>query len=253
MKRYTSVLLLFCFLTGFAGAQELYKTKRMELIGGAGTSQFFGDIGGYSQNENILGLKDFILNQTRFNIEGALRYRIIPEFSVKLGLTFGMFHAVDKKGSNETREMEATTTFFEPVVTGEYYFIKSNKENSYSYLKGRSRRGTFFSYIDIYAFTGIGGLAYSVKGNDVLIEAGMKNGGFTAVIPVGIGSNYLFNPDYSLGVELGGRYSFSDYLDGYSSQYSKSNDVYYFLTFTFTYKIPTKQNGMPKFLSKRRF
>jgi hypothetical protein len=253
MKRYLAVLLLFCFFAGFAEAQELYKRKRMEAVAGVGTSQFFGDIGGFSQTQNILGLKDIILNQTRFNIEGALRYRIMPEFSVKLGLTFGMFHSIDTKGSNETRGMEATTTFFEPVVTGEYYFIKSKQENRYTFSKGRNMRGSFFSYVDIFAFTGIGGLSYHVKGNDVLVASGMVNGGFTAVIPVGVGANILVHPDYTLGMELGGRYSFSDYLDGYSSQYSKSNDVYYFLTFTFTYKITTMQNGMPKFLSKRKF
>jgi len=253
MKRYISVLLIFCFFTGFAHSQELFKTKRMEAIGGAGFSQFFGDIGGYSKTENILGLKDFILHQTRFNIEGGLRYRIIPEFSIKLGLTFGMFHAIDSKGSNESRGFESTTTFFEPVVTGEYYFIKSTQENKYSYSKGKSVGGSFFSFMDIYAFAGFGGLSYSVKGNDALVSSGMTKGGFTAVIPIGLGANYLVSPDYSLGIELGGRYSFSDYLEGYSSQYSKSNDVYYFLTFTFTYKIPTMQNGMPKFLSKRKF
>ncbi len=248
-----SGLLFFCLFTGFAQSQELFKTKRMEVIGGAGISQFFGDIGGFSQTVNILGLKDFILHQTRFNIEGALRYRVIPEFSIKLGFTFGMFHAIDSKGSNESRGLEATTTFFEPVVTGEYYFIKSTQENKFSYSKGKRVNGSFFSFMDIYAFTGFGGLSYSVRGNNALVSAGMVKGGFTAVIPVGLGANYLISPDYSFGVELAGRYSFSDYLDGYSSQYSKSNDVYYFLTFTFTYKIPTMQNGLPKFLSKRKF
>jgi len=32
----------------------------------------------------------------------------------------------------------------------------------------------------------------------------MTDGGFTAVVPVGIGVNFATNPDYSLGVELGG-------------------------------------------------
>jgi hypothetical protein len=253
MKRYLAVLLLSCFFAGISDSQELFKTKRMEAVGGVGMSQFFGDIGGYSQTENILGLKDIILNQARFTIEGALKYRIISEVSIKLSLNGGMFHAIDTKGSNENRGMEATTIFFEPALTGEYYFIKSKQEDKYSFSKGKSRRGSFFSFMDFYAFTGIGGLSYHVKGNDVLVAAGMVNSGFTAVIPMGIGVNLLVFPDYNFGVELGGRYSFSDYLDGYSPQQSKSNDVYYFLTFTFTYKIPTQKNGMPKFLSKRKF
>ena len=88
----------------------------------------------------------------------------------------------------------------------------------------------------------------------MLIESpNFKKSGFTAVIPVGIGVNLLFKPEYNLGVELGGRYSFSDYLEGYTSQYSSSNDVYYFLNVTFTYKITTNAKGWPFFLSKSRF
>jgi hypothetical protein len=254
MKRYLAILLLFCFFGGFALSQEFYKRKRMEAVAGAGISQFFGDIGGYSQTSNVLGFKDIIFHQTRFNVEGALKYRIINEVSLKLALTFGMFHAIDEKGSNENRGFEATTTFLEPVLTAEYCFIKSSKENSYLYSKGRrSRFNSIMESLDVYFFTGIGGLSYHVKGNDALVAYGMVDGGFTAVIPVGVGANMLVNPDYSFGLELGGRYSFSDYLDGYTSQYSKSNDVYYFLTFTFTYRIPTKRNGIPEFLSKRKY
>ena len=89
--------------------------------------------------------------------------------------------------------------------------------------------------------------------NAALAAAGLTNSGFTGVIPVGLGVNLLFKPEYNLGLELGGRYSFSDYLDAYTSQQSSSNDVYYFLNVTFTYKINTSANGLPSFLSKSRF
>lgn len=51
----------------------------------------------------------------------------------------------------------------------------------------------------------------------------------------------------NFGIELGGRYSFSDYIDKYTSIYSKANDVYYFLTFTLSVKLPTAHNGLPAF------
>lgn len=255
MKRNLTILLIFFLFAGIAKSQELFKRKRMEAIAGLGTSQFFGDIGGFSKTVNILGLKDISFRQTRFNIEGALKYRILSNVSVKLGLSFGMFHATDTRGSNETRGMEASTLFFEQALTGEYYFIKSEKENSYLYTKGRggSRFRTLMSSLDIYAFTGIGGLAFNVKENALLASKGFPDSGYTGVIPVGIGLNVLAFPEYIFGFELGGRYTFSDYLDAYTSQYSKSNDVYYLLTFTLSYRIPTKINGMPSFLSKKRF
>ena len=67
------------------------------------------------------------------------------------------------------------------------------------------------------------------------------------MIPVGIGTTLVYSPNYNFGVEFGGRYSFSDNLDGYTSQYSSSNDVYYFLNFTITYKLKTGPNGLPSF------
>lgn len=254
MKRSLIIVTLFCFLVQISQAQELWKRKRYEAIAGIGTSQFFGDIGGFTKGENILGLKDISFKQTRLNLSGGLRYRILPEVSVKLNLTYGMLHATDERGSNEGRAFEARTSVFETSVTGEYYFIKSKKEGSILFLKGRKTRFTsVLSSLDVYAFTGLGALSFSVKGNDALVTYGMVDGGFTPVIPVGIGVNMLIKPDYNFGLELGGRYAFSDYLDGYTSQYSRSNDVYYFLSFTFTYKILVGRNGLPEFLNKRRF
>jgi hypothetical protein len=254
MKRSLVAVILLCLITQVSKTQELWKQKRYEAIVGIGTSQFFGDIGGFTKTENILGLKDISFKQTRFNINVALNYRILKQVSAKLSLTYGMFHATDERGSNEARSLEARTSFFEPALIGEYFFIKSEKENSYLFGKGRRTKfRTIMSSLDIYAFTGIGGLSYNVKGNEKLKAFGMKTSGFTAVIPAGIGLNLLIMPEYNFGLELGGRYAFSDYLDGYSSQYSRSNDVYYFFNFTFTYKIRTGRNGLPAFLNKRRF
>lgn len=253
MNRSLVVVILFCFVTQLSQAQ-LWKQKRYEAIVGLGTSQFFGDIGGYTKTENILGLKDISFKQTRFNINVALRYRILDNVGVKLSFTYGMFHATDERGSNEGRALDARTSFFEPALIGEYYFIKSKKENSFLFSRGRKTPvKSIMSSLDIYAFTGIGGLSYNVKGNDKLDTYGYKTSGFTAVIPVGVGVNMLVMPDYNFGLEIGGRYTFSDYLDGYTSQHSSSNDVYYLFSFTFTYKIRTGRNGLPAFLNKSRF
>jgi hypothetical protein len=134
---------------------------------------------------------------------------------------------------------------------GEYYFIKNRTEDSYLFSKGRSRTGGLFGLFDFYVFTGVGGLNYTVKPNDNLnnkmVSNGVKPGGFTPVIPVGLGSNMVFSPDFNFGFEIGGRYSFSDNLDGYSSQYSSSKDVYYFVNITVTYKMKTGPNGLPSF------
>jgi hypothetical protein len=247
MKRSILIILLFCLLAPLSEAQ-LWKLKRYEAVVGLGPTFFFGDIGGYSIGKNILGLRDLTYLQTRFDINFNLKYRINDDLNARLSLTYGFLHATDARGSNETRGYEASISILEPAIIGEYYFIKNRTENSWLFSK---RRGPvlkgFFKSLDFYAFTGIGGLIYSIRGNDKLINHGIDPGGFTAVIPVGLGTVLIYSPDLNFGLELGGRYSFSDNLDGYTSQYSSSNDVYYFFNFTITYKLKTGPNGLPSF------
>jgi hypothetical protein len=247
MKRSFLALLLICFVVSFTDAQ-IWKQKRYELVVGIGPSFFFGDIGGYSQSKNILGIRDITLKQTRFDFNANFKYRITQTVNIRLSLATGLLYATDSRGSNESRGLAATTTIFEPSLIGEYYFIKNKAEDSYLFTKG-DKPGFigFLKSLDFYAFTGIGGLGYSINPNSKLESIGINKGGFTAVIPVGLGATLVYTPNFNFGVELAGRYSFSDNLDGYSPQYSRSNDVYYFFNFTITYKLNTGEKGWPSF------
>ena len=245
MKRAILFTLLFSLL-GSVSHGQLWKMRRWEAMGGVGPSLFFGDIGGFSRTKNVLGIRDMSLRQTRFNINGNLKYRITREFNARVSLTYGLLHGTDLRGSNEERGFEFSTSIFEPSVIGEYYFLKNSNENSYNFLKGRRDvLKQIFNSIDLYAFTGIGGVSFKVKGNDALADYGIESGGFSAVVPVGVGATIVYTPQLNLGMEIGGRFAFSDYLDGYTSQYSKANDVYYFVNFIFSYKLRTGRNGLP--------
>jgi hypothetical protein len=241
MKRTGVFILLFCFLVPYSEAQ-IWKRKRYQVTLGIGSAQLLGDIGGYSNDKNLLGLKDISIRQNRVNLNVNLKYRITHDFSVRLSLTGALLHASDVKGSNELRGFESSVTLFEPALLAEYYFIKSRAEKTY--LISKSRMG-FFKFLDFYAFTGIGGAAYASQGNDKLIARGIAPGGFTAVIPAGLGTNLVYSPVLNFGLELGARYALSDNIDGYHSQYSSINDVYYFFNFTFTYKLKTGANKWP--------
>jgi hypothetical protein len=247
MKRFILVILFICLLVQFSAAQ-IWELKRYEVIAGLGTSHFFGDIGGYSRNKNIAGLRDLSINQTRFNVNANLRYRITQNFSTRFSLTYGLFHATDMRGSNEERGFEAGISIIEPALLLEYYFIKNKAESSYLFTKGRAgSKGGLLKSLDFYVFSGFGGLYYNINANQKLRIQGLDPSGFTAVVPVGLGTSLIFSPNINFGVEFSGRYSFSDNLDGYTSQYSNSNDVYYFLNFTVTYKLKTAANGLPSF------
>jgi hypothetical protein len=247
MKRVLIIIMAFYILSPSANAQ-LWKLSRLELTGGIGTTQFFGDIGGYPNSKNILGLKDFTLRQTRFNINTSLRYRIAETFSARINLMYGIFHSTDARGSTIKRGYEEKTTFFEPSLIGEYYFIKNKGENSFVYLKGKnSILKSLFQSLDFYIFAGVGGLAYTVSPNTLLAAQQLKKSGFTEVVPLGIGTSMIFSSKINFGVELGGRFTFDDYLDGYTDNLSINNDVYHILSFTLTYKINTGKKGFPMF------
>jgi hypothetical protein len=251
MKRSVLIILLFCVLAPLTEAQ-LWKMRRYEASAGLGPSLFFGDVGGYSKTKNILGLRDMSFLQTRFNINASLKYRISQDINARLSLTYGLLRATDIRGSNENRGFETSISIFEPALIGEYYFIKNRAESSYLFTKGRGvSLGRIFRSLDFYLFTGFGGVSFSGKPNDLLrakqVSEGFKTRGFTAVIPAGLGTSLVYSPNLNFGIEVGGRYTFSDNLDGYTSQYSSSNDVYYFFNFTIAYKLKTGPNGLPSF------
>lgn len=245
MKRSLLLALIICLSAQMADAQ-LWKLKRWEAEFGLGPSFSFPDIGGYTSGKNFLGFKDISYHQTRFNVSGSLKYRISRTANTRLSLGYIMLHSTDDRGSNEGREFESTTNIFEPSMMFEYYFVKNKYESSYLFLKGKSL-WALLSSLDFYAFAGFGGAVYNVKGNDALEQVGLPSSGFAPVIPGGVGATLIFTPNLNFGVELGGRYAFTDYLDGYTSQYSKSRDVYYLLNFTVTYKLKTSPKGLPSF------
>ena len=246
MKRSLLVVIILCFAVQFSNAQ-LWKLRRWEAQFGVGPSFSFPDIGGFSIGDNFLGFRDLSYRQTRFDINGSVRFRLSRTLNTRLSLTYAMLHATDIRGSNEGREYESNTSLFEPALLVEYYFIKNKYESSYLFMKGKSL-WALLSSLDFYGFAGIGGVDFNVKGNDALIERGMTNSGFAAVIPGGVGATLIFNPNLNFGLEFGGRYAFTDYLDGFDPPVvSKVNDVYYFLNFTVTYKLKTSPKGLPSF------
>jgi len=249
MKRPLLILFLFCLVSQFSEAQ-LWKMKRYEASAGVGPTFFFGDVGGYSIGENILGLKDVTFQQIRLNLDLSVKYRITQSITARFSFSTGLLKATDERGSNEGREFEASTFYYQPALIGEYYFIKNRSENSYLFVSsGKKFLKTLINSLDFYAFTGIGGMGYSVDGNEKLVNNpnGFDSGGFTPVIPIGVGTSLIYTPAINMGIEFGGRYTLSDGLDGYTSQYSSANDVYYFLNFVVTYKMKTGRNGLPTF------
>jgi hypothetical protein len=238
------IILILLFLFSPGTDAQLWKLNRYEVSGGIGTTQLFGDIGGYSNDKNILGLRDLTLRNTGFNLNSGVKYRITEGISVRIGIASGLFHSSDIGGSYSARAFEEKTIFFEPSLTGQYCFIKNHKENSRLFIKGEKR---FFQKIlysfDLYTFTGFGGLMYKIIPNGELSENTTATNGFTAVLPLGIGFSFVYSSKINFSAEYGARFTFSDNIDGFSSVHSTANDIYHIVNFIVSYKINTGKMG----------
>ncbi|MDR2887757.1 MAG: DUF6089 family protein [Bacteroidales bacterium] len=241
MKRLY-LLFLFLLLVGHGAWAQFWQSKRLEATAGLGPTFFFGDVGGFSNGTNALGFKDFTFLQTRADFDVSLKYRLKEDINIRLSLSGGQFNATDRRGSNNWRELQSSTEFFRPAVMGEYYLVKNRIEGSYMFQrKGQRMAVGFKDAIDFYVFAGIGGMSYSVEANAALEERvkDFDSDGFAVVVPVGAGTKYVYSQRFDFGAELCGHYIFSDNIDGYTSQYSKHNDVYYSLNFFVVCKINT--------------
>ncbi len=263
MVKRLIVMCMMVLMTAPFVSGQLWKMKRYEAMAAIGTSQFYGDIGGFTIGENALGLKDITFKQTRFSVNTSFRYFFTDNIAGRLSFTFAMTHADDARGSNSDGRLYETSSFiYEPALFGEYYFVRNRERNSFLFQTYRYRRANrlsdFFRSVDVYALTGIGGAGYNVfYGNDRIQERWdndptLKTKGFTAVIPLGIGAKVAFDPNLLMGVEFTGRYALSDYLDGYTSRFSKRNDVYHTFSVTVNYRIRTASSGLPSFRFRRQ-
>lgn len=245
MKRLL-VFFIVAFLFNVSVDAQVWRMKRYEAILGIGTSHYFGDIGGWSKDENILGLRDFNLTQTRPNIYFGFRYKLYENLALKLNLIFGYLHGDDSGGANESRNFKFYTAIFEPSFQVEYAFIKEKEAMSYLMMKGRGM-SQFNPSLSSYVFLGLGGAFFNITEKENLQYFNLEYSPVALVVPLGIGLKLGLNTNWSIGFELGGRFTTSDYLDGYTSEYSESKDVYFFGVLNMVYKIKTAANGLPVF------
>jgi hypothetical protein len=228
---------------------QRWKLLRYEVIGGIGAASYFGDIGGSASSSNLYGLGDISILNTRPAIMIGARYKIQDNLCVKTSFIFAFLHGNDAGSKLDTRKLYFNSTLFEPSAQVEYYFIP--EERRYMSAASINRKGMINNYsrISAYGFLGLGGAFFSPKlQGDVSQQKSSEISGYskmTMVIPFGLGVKYAIDSRSSINFELGRRYVFSDFIDGFNSEYSKSKDVYYFGIFSYSYKLKTNRKGLP--------
>ncbi len=254
-KRYIFLLLILVFIAT-AGYGQRWKLQRYELTLGLGVANYFGDVGGSMDDNNWLGLKDLEINNSKPAYSLRMLYWYRENIATKLNFTYGKLQGSDANSKLENRNMNFQTSIFETSFQVNYRFFKSDRV----YRSGTifNRRGMLnnFSTFQSYAFTSLGAVFFNTEGipdhilaqrpDDVNLDKRMA-----LIAPVGIGMVYVLNANWQIGLEFGGRFTLTDYLDGFKTQWSKANDVYSLTLLQVTYRIKTKRNGFPDFSDLR--
>jgi Domain of unknown function (DUF6089) len=147
------------------------------------------------------------------------RYHINPKIAVSMTFTGGtIIGGVGKNSFASGLSMKAN--FIEVTGRAEWYLFGKALKNE---------RKTGITLPMPYAFAGIG---YGVtnpevfKGQEIQIPEGGKSSGFVAM-PIGLGLRLKLPDEFTIGAELGLRFTNTDYLDGVSKLGNPNNrDTY---------------------------
>ncbi|MBN2669723.1 MAG: outer membrane beta-barrel protein [Bacteroidales bacterium] len=297
------IFLLLILLGFFVQSQAQYSTRwkryRYELVYGLGATNFLGELGG-ADKVGTNFIRDFEFSMTRPAITLGLRYKILEKLSTKVSLNYGVLRG-DDRTTDETYRHNRNLNFYAHLVEFgghiEYSVVREKIGHRYNLRRVRGLKGF---KLNTYFFTGIAGFYFNpygkhpVTGEWVALQPlgtegqGMvgsreKYSRFQLAIPFGIGFKYGLNREWSIGLELGARKTFTDYIDDVSTTYydnaklaavnplaaemadpslgevqgqaganqqrgdPKDYDSYMFLTITVNYKLKTTRSGLPKF------
>ncbi|MDD2277877.1 MAG: DUF6089 family protein [Bacteroidales bacterium] len=251
MKRIIATFIAVLSITGLSFSQQ-WKTAPLELYGGISNLLYFGDIGGASSESSLMGIKDFRFSKIRPGITLGARYQVMKPLTLRASYTLGVLTQSDLNSRNESRNFAFRTLINEFTIGAEFYIIPESDENYYySIMQIRGGLRHYKQPFSLYATLGAGALLFNVTPKEDLVTSPRFNDtkSFTMVIPVGIGCKYAIMPKISIGAELLLRLTTTDFIDGYTSQFSESNDLYYSLNIKVNYKIQKSRRrniGLPR-------
>jgi opacity protein-like surface antigen len=246
--RFSKIIILALGLVFTVSAMhaQKWKLRRYEAIAGIGTAHYFGDIGGTADENNLFGLKDIELFNTRPSIYLGARYKIRQNIAVKTNFIFGMLKGDDEGSKNNERNFAFTTNIFEPSAQVEFSIISEEQKFRSTAMFNKQGMLNNYSQFNVYGFAGIGAvMAWPKAKKDFVDRYDPDHSKVGLAFPLGVGVKYIFSSSLSVGLEFGGRITTTDYIDGYTSQYSEANDIYYFAVFNAIYRLKTSRNGLP--------
>jgi hypothetical protein len=231
MKR-NIILFTVCLLPFFTNAQR-WKKARYDFVGGIGSTTFLGELGGANQIGTHF-VKDLEFSQSRPCLSAGIRYRLSEYLAARANLAYGRLKGDDKKTTEafrNFRNLNFVSNVFEFSMHMELAITKEQSGHRYRLRGVKGRRGY---EIYTYVFGGIGVLYHNPKavtaGGKVALQPLHTEGQgliptrkpykrVQICIPAGVGFKYTLKKRWGVGLEIGVRYTFTDYMDDVSTTY----------------------------------
>lgn len=235
-------LLLFLFavlmLPKESEAQR-WKRRRYEMSFGIGASNFLGDLGGANQIGTHY-FRDLEWTETGMAASLGLRYKLSEYFALNTHITYGRIAGDDKlteEPFRHYRNLNFHSVLWEYNINFEAAFQKEQIGHIYRIKRVRGQKAY---ELYTYGFAGIGVFYYNPKteyqGQEVELRPlhtegqGLPGGPgeyslIQFCIPVGIGFKYTIDQNWGVGLEIGVRKTFTDYIDDVSTVYYDQKEL----------------------------
>ena len=202
-----STLITFCLFACITTVNaQILDNFHVNLF--AGTSNYQGD----------LQDKRFTFSQSHFAGGVGISYDLSDRFSIRSGITLGKLSGDDKFGRNSRRNLNFSSNLTEVNLGLEYYITRLQDHSLTPYVFA----GIAMYHFNPYTFD-TSGTKYFLKPLSTEGEGfidGKSNYNLTQLaIPFGAGVKLSLSDNINVGVEMGLRKLFTDYLDDVSTRY----------------------------------
>ncbi len=215
------------------------KKPRPEFIIGLGASNFLGELGGANQIGTFF-VRDLEFKATRPSAQIAIRYKFSNRLAFKGGFYYQLLSGNDKltkEPFRNNRNLHFRSSVYELSGQMEFFFTKEQQGARYQIKNAKGMKSYNFQ---AYGFVGVGGIYFNPQAKyhgawvnlqplgtegQGLPGGPKKYSRVTVVIPYGIGVKEAINKEYSVGLELGIRKTFTDYMDDVSGVYYDNDAI----------------------------
>ncbi len=220
--RNSLLIIVFVSLLSLSGVAQY----NLDYGFSVGASNYLGELGG-GEGEGRGFVSDMEMGFTRWTAGAFIRYKISPKVAIKGSLNYIRLSGDDVKSTNPARtarNLNFKNDMFEFLAAGEYYVYRAND------VGGTGRYNTDFN---LYLFGGVGLFYSNPKGQSTngewvslkpLATEGASYSSVNLAVPLGIGFYYTLQRKYRLGLEIGWRTTFTDYIDDISTVYANDED-----------------------------